>query len=128
MFFCFLASISVATAQQKELIDKLVATVGDEYVLLSEVEEQFSAAFDQRNGQIPENARCIFLDQILVNKLLLNQAKIDSVLVNDVEVETQLASRFERILEYMQGNVDAFIEYYHQTPDQMKDVYRRFSA
>lgn len=124
MFFCFLASISVATAQQKELIDKLVATVGDEYVLLSEVEEQFSAAFDQRNGQIPENARCIFLDQILVNKLLLNQAKIDSVLVNDIEVETQLASRFERILEYMQGNVDAFIEYYHQTPDQMKEQMR----
>ena len=120
----FLVVLSInAFAQQKELVDKVVAKVGDEYILLSEVEEQYAAAKDQK-ATLPEDYRCMVLDQVMVNKLILNQAKIDSVLAKDEDVETQLNARFEKILDYMGGNVEQFISYYGQTPEVMKEQMR----
>lgn len=124
LLFVVLALSSCAMqAQTRELMDKVVAKVGDEYVLLSEVEEQFSAAKEQRQN-LPENYKCMVTDQILVNKLLVNQAKIDSLYPKEEEIETQLNSRFERILEYMNGNVDQFVAYYGQSPEAMKEQMR----
>ena len=60
LFLCLFLSLSKMTAQQKELVDKVVAKVGDEYVLLSEVEEQFSYAKEQRKD-LPDNYRCMVL-------------------------------------------------------------------
>jgi peptidyl-prolyl cis-trans isomerase SurA len=120
ILFVALTLSSFAThAQTRELMDKVVARVGDEYVLLSEVEEQYSSAKEQRQN-LPANYKCAVIDQILVNKLLVNQAKIDSLYPKEEEIETQLNSRFERILEYMNGNVDQFVAYYGQSPEAMK--------
>jgi peptidyl-prolyl cis-trans isomerase SurA len=123
LFVAFALSSFAMQAQTRELMDKVVARVGDEYVLLSEVEEQFSSAKEQRQN-LPANYKCMVVDQILVNKLLVNQAKIDSLYPKQEEVETQLNSRFERILEYMNGNVDQFVAYYGQSPEAMKETMR----
>jgi peptidyl-prolyl cis-trans isomerase SurA len=73
---------------------------------------------------LPDNYRCMIFDQILVNKLILNQAKIDSIFPKEDEVETQLTARFDKILDYMGGNTDQFIQYYGQTPEAMKEQMR----
>ena len=119
LFVALTLSSFASQAQTRELMDKVVARVGDEYILLSEVEEQLAAAKEQR-ANLPANYKCMIVDQILVNKLLVNQAKIDSLYPKEEEVEAQLNSRFERILEYMNGNVDQFVAYYGQSPDAMK--------
>jgi peptidyl-prolyl cis-trans isomerase SurA len=119
LFVALTLSSFAMHAQTRELMDKVVARVGDEYVLLSEVEEQYSSAKEQRQN-LPANYKCAVIDQILVNKLLVNQAKIDSLYPKEEEIETQLNSRFERILEYMNGNVDQFVAYYGQSPEAMK--------
>ncbi len=123
LFVALTISSFAMHAQTRELMDKVVARVGDEYVLLSEVEEQYSSAKEQRPN-LPANYKCMVVDQILVNKLLVNQAKIDSLYPKTEEVETQLNSRFERILEYMNGNVDQFVAYYGQSPETMKETMR----
>lgn len=119
LFVALTLSSFASQAQTRELMDKVVARIGDEYILLSEVEEQLAAAKEQR-ANLPANYKCMIVDQILVNKLLVNQAKIDSLYPKEEEVEAQLNSRFERILEYMNGNVDQFVAYYGQSPDAMK--------
>lgn len=121
IFASFFATNSFA--QQKELVDKVVAKVGDEYILLSEIEEQYSSAKDQK-ATLPENYRCLVLDQMMVNKLLLNQAKIDSLFPKDEEVETQLNARFDKILDYMGNNVEQFVAYYGQQPAALKEQMR----
>ena len=123
LFVALTLSSFAMQAQTRELMDKVVARVGDEYILLSEVEEQLAAAKEQR-ANLPTNYKCMVVDQILVNKLLVNQAKIDSLYPKEEEIETQLNSRFERILEYMNGNVDQFVAYYGQSPDAMKTQMR----
>ncbi|MEY4934358.1 MAG: hypothetical protein RIS64_717 [Bacteroidota bacterium] len=108
---------------QKAIADRIAANVGDEYVLLSDVEEAFASAKDQKTD-LPTQYRCMVLDNIMMQKLLTNQARLDSLPIKDEEVETQLTARIEQILRYMNGNLQQFIEYYGITPDEMKNTMR----
>lgn len=108
---------------QREILDKVVSTVGGELVLLSDVEEQYALAKEQR-GAMPEGARCEILTSIMINKLLLNQAKLDSIEVADEQVETQLDARIEQILAYMNGDISQFEAYYGQSINEVKDRFR----
>lgn len=120
---CFLGLTAVSAFSQREVIDKIVATIGGEFVLLSEVEEQFSLMEAQR-GVLPEDARCNILDNAILTKLLLNQAKLDSIVVSDEEVEEQLNARIDRILTYMNNDIQQFEEYYGQTIGEVKEQFR----
>lgn len=124
LLFTALLSFSLVAFAQKQVLDKMVATVGGEITLLSEVEEQYAYTKAQRNGTVPPEARCMLVEQILVNKLLLNQAKLDSVEVKDEEVESQLAARIERILSYMNNDLKQFEEYYGQTVNEVREQFR----
>jgi len=112
-----------AAQAQKQIIDKVIATVGSELILLSEVEEQY-ALTEANQGQLPPNARCVILDNLLTQNLLLNQAKLDSVLVTDEEVEVQLNARIERILSLMNNDTEQFEAYYGQSVDEVKERFR----
>ncbi|MEZ5058907.1 MAG: peptidylprolyl isomerase [Saprospiraceae bacterium] len=113
----------VSLNAQKEIVDKVIAQVGGELVLLSELEEQYALMESQR-GVLPEDSKCFILDQILVQKLLINQAKLDSIEVGDEEVEAQLDARIERILTLMGNDVKQFEDYYGQSVGQVKDQFR----
>jgi peptidyl-prolyl cis-trans isomerase SurA len=124
LILAVLLTMSLAAMAQRQVLDKMVATVGGEITLLSEVEEQYSYAKSQRNGAVPPEARCMMVEQILVNKLLLNQAKLDSIEVKEEEVETQLTARLERILSYMNNDLKQFEEYYGQTVNEVREQFR----
>ncbi len=113
----------VFLSAQEQIIDRVVATVGGELVLLSEVEEQFSYT-KSRAADVPESARCMIVEQLLANKLLIHQAKLDSIEVLDAEVENQLDARIERILTYMNNDVSQFEAFYGQTITDVKDQFR----
>lgn len=108
---------------QKQIVDKVVATIGGEFILMSELEAQFALMEDQQ-GELPPNARCSILDQLLAGRLLLNQSKLDSIEVSDGEIEDQLDARIERILSYMNNDVSQFEEYYGQSINEVKESFR----
>lgn len=120
LLLCFVVGFAAA---QKQVIDKVVATIGSEYVLLSELEAQFAMMEDER-GVLPPEARCAILDQLLGGRLLLNQSKLDSIVVEDGEIEDQLNARIERILSYMNNDVSQFEAYYGQTVNEVKESFR----
>lgn len=105
------------------VIDKVVASVGGEVVLLSEIQEQVSYAKSQ-NANLPAGFDCSALQNIIVTKLLVNQAKLDSLEVKDEEVETQLAARVDRLLTYFNQDEKALQEYYGQSINEMKEQMR----
>ena len=108
---------------QKEIIDKVVATIGGELVLLSEVEEQH-ALMEAQNGTVQEGARCVIVSQLMANKLLLNQSKLDSIVVSEDEVEAQLNARIDRILGFMNNDITQFEAYYGQSINEVKEQFR----
>ncbi|MCH2043156.1 MAG: peptidylprolyl isomerase [Saprospiraceae bacterium] len=105
-------------------LDRVIAVVGNEVILLSDVEAQYKLLKSQAGGNLPENAYCAVFEQSLSNALILSQADRDSVLVSDVEVDEQLDSRILQILEYMGGSEEQFVYYYNMTPEEMKERMR----
>ncbi len=124
IFFLLALFLVAQTAlAQRQVIDKVVAMVGGEIVLLSEVEEQYSLIKAQ-NPNVEEGLRCEIMNQLLTAKLLVNQAKLDSILVAEEEVEEQLNARIDRILSYMNGDLEQFEAYYGQSVTQVKEQFR----
>ncbi len=113
-----------AFGQERAVIDKVVGIVGGETILLSEVEEQYSLLKREQPGNMPEDARCYIFDNLLSQRLLLNQAKLDSVVVQDEEVEAQLNARIDRILSLMNNDISQFEEYYGRTITEVKNQFR----
>lgn len=121
-FMMILVSVSgTVTAQQ--LVDKIVAKVGSEYILLSEIEEEYSYA-KTKDPSMGEEVKCRILDNLIANKILVYQAQLDSVEVTDEDVELQLNYRFESVLQQMNNDEAFFEEYYDASIAEMKDRYR----
>ncbi|MEM6963347.1 MAG: peptidylprolyl isomerase [Bacteroidota bacterium] len=118
----FLAVINL-TAQDKKVIDKIIANVGNEYVLLSDLEQSFAQMSEER-GFLPEEARCDILESLIASSLMLNQARLDSIEVSDEEIEAQLNARIDQILGFMGGSVKQFEEYYGQSTAEVKRRFR----
>jgi peptidyl-prolyl cis-trans isomerase SurA len=121
---CLLLLPMMAFGQgEKMVIDKVVATIGGEIILLSEMQEQVSYAKQQQQS-LPPDIECRILQNIIVDRLLVNQAKLDSLEVKDEEVENQLDARIERLMTYFNQDEKALQEYYGQTVTVMKDQLR----
>ncbi len=119
--FCLMMMANFAQAQQ--LVDKVVAQVGSEYILLSDVEKQFSYLMETQ-GAISDEERCDVLEGLMAQKIMIDQAKLDSIVISDAEVSQQLDFRIESILRQMNGDTDFFEEYYGQTVNEVKDWMR----
>lgn len=121
--FIILLSLTYCTQAQSYLVDKVVAKVGSEFVLLSDVEDQYSYARSQ-DPSIGEEIKCDILENAIAQKVIIYHAKLDSVIVSDEEVEAQLEFRFDNILRQMNGDEEFFKEYYGASVAEMKERYR----
>ncbi|MBK7940171.1 MAG: peptidylprolyl isomerase [Lewinellaceae bacterium] len=97
--------------------------MGSEIILLSEVQEQF-AYVKQQQRELPDEYKCVVVQNLIIQKLLVNQAKIDSVDVKDEEVETQLNARIDRLMLYFNQDEGAIEDFYGQSIAQIKDQLR----
>jgi peptidyl-prolyl cis-trans isomerase SurA len=112
-----------ATAQEKKTIDEVVATVGQEVLFLSEIEEQFNY-IREKQPTVPESVKCEVLQNLIIQKLLVNQAKLDSVEVGEEDIENQLSARVDRLLSYFNQDQKALEEHYGMTIERMKENMR----
>jgi len=117
---CLLPTLVFA---QREILDKVIAQIGGESLLQSEVEDAYTMEAG-RNPKVPTDLRCQIVENLLLQKLLTNQAKIDSVVVSNDMVENQLNARVDRVLAYMNNDVSQFESYYGKSVSEMKDELR----
>jgi peptidyl-prolyl cis-trans isomerase SurA len=118
------ACISLQSLFAQSQIDRVAAIVGQEVILVSDIEAQYKLMESQSGGKMPSDARCIIFDQLLSNALIHSEAEKDSVTANESEVETQLESRIREILRYMNNDPEQFKVYYGKTPEEVKDEMR----
>ncbi|MDX1684273.1 MAG: peptidylprolyl isomerase [Saprospiraceae bacterium] len=123
-YILFFLSVPMIGYSQSEIIDKIAAYVGSELVLLSEVEEQFQLMKD-RGVVSDESQKCDILENLMVQKLLVNQARLDSIEVLEEEIELQLDARIDRILSMMNNDVAQFEEYYGKSITEVKQQFRQ---
>lgn len=122
IFALILFMLPVLVTAQPELVDKIVAVVGDEAVLHSDIQ---SALLEANQGKAVNSSffeRCDMLENLMYQKLLLNQSKLDSIEVSDAEVNQQVERRLNYFVS-MFGSVEQFEQYYGKTSAQMKSEY-----
>jgi peptidyl-prolyl cis-trans isomerase SurA len=105
------------------LVDKVLAIVGDNIVLLSDIELQYAQLSAERLD-MPVEFKCEILEQMLTQKLFLQQAKVDSVVVSDDEINNELDRRIRYFIG-MIGSVEKLEAYYEKSIVEIKDEFRK---
>jgi peptidyl-prolyl cis-trans isomerase SurA len=72
-------------AGQSNVIDQVIAVIGDEPVLKSDIEFQHQQALMQ-GVEYAGDMKCHILEQMMIQNLLLEQAKLDSIEVSENQV------------------------------------------
>jgi peptidyl-prolyl cis-trans isomerase SurA len=107
---------------QKKNIDKVVAVLGNNVILLSELNQQYAQYLNSGN-QNNETVKCYILQQMLVQKLLKQQAEIDSVMVDDPQVDDEVDRRMRTSIQRA-GGQDRLEQFLNKSVLQYKDEIR----
>ena len=105
------------------VIDEVIWVVGDEAILMSDVESaRMQAAMEgtKWNGD-PD---CVIPEQIAVQKLFKHQAQIDSIEVTDADVAAEVEQYINYWLEMVDGSRERLEEYRHKPLSQIRNDLR----
>jgi peptidyl-prolyl cis-trans isomerase SurA len=107
---------------QVRMIDQVIAVVGDKRILYSDVEEQYYQLLAQ-GEKTNADTRCQIFEQLLVQKLLINQAAIDSIEITESQVDGELDSRM-RYYVNMMGSEQKLEAYFKRSILEIKEDLR----
>ena len=116
--------VSTTYAQNSQVIDKIVAVVGKNIIMQSDIEEQYMQY--RLQGGLKGSAssiRCEILEDQLFRKLMLNQAELDSIEVTDAQVESEMEYRIRYYLSQL-GSQEKVEKYFNKTMAEIKDELR----
>jgi peptidyl-prolyl cis-trans isomerase SurA len=106
------------------IVDGVVAVVGANVILRSDIENQYLQFRSQGNIQgSSEKVRCQLLEGLLFQKLLYHQAQVDSVKITESEVDNQMDHRMRTFISQI-GSPEKLEEYYQKSISEIKDEMR----
>lgn len=106
----------------QDVVDKIVGVVGNEIIMMSDIENQYIQMASQRMD-VNENTRCEILEDMMFQKLLYVQAQKDSIDVTAKEVETELDRRLSVFINQI-GSEEKLEDYFGKTIKEIKDDLR----
>ena len=117
-----LTAVNVHSQEERDLqkLEQIIAVVGNEIILQSDVDAQL---FQMEASGMPVDDVCPVVDQLMLQKLLLHQARLDSIMVDDGEVASQIDRRLEYYVR-MFGSIEAFEAEYGKTVAAWKAEFR----
>jgi len=122
--WCLVLGSLSAFAQEdanKNVLDRIIVKVDNYFILKSEVENQYQQYITSGQANTPN--RCQILEGLVVNKLMLAKAEIDSVIVDDKRIEAELNSRMEQ-MEGQYGSAKNIVEAYGKSIATLKEDLR----
>lgn len=118
--------ISVAASAQKYpkgIVDKSIAVIGNEMIMISDLEEEVQMMRAQ--GLMSDrNARCEILESMMESKLFLMQSRLDSLELNNDNVESELRNRVDQIRTQLGGD-EAVAEYFGKPIYKLRQEWRK---
>ncbi|MCD6659047.1 MAG: peptidylprolyl isomerase [Lentimicrobium sp.] len=122
LLFALLISPAFIRAQE-QIIDEVVAVVGANYILQSDIEAQYIQYRMQGAIKDARATRCAILEDMLFQKLLLNQAELDSVQITDDQIEQTMDARFRYYIQQF-GSQEKLEQFYKKPLLQIKEEFR----
>lgn len=105
--------------QKRSIADQIVWMVGDEPILLSDIEYQKLILRSEGQG-IEGDLDCIIPERIAIQKLFLNQAKIDSIEANETQVNRMVEMWIQNAISQL-GSKEKLEEYFNKKISQIRE-------
>jgi len=115
-------STTIFAQAEGVVIDKVIAMVGDNIILKSDLESQV-VSYKSQGIVVDQEAKCEMFEDILFQKLLLHQAKLDSVTVSSAEVEGEIDRRMSYFIAQI-GSEKKLEQYYKKSIIEIKEEFR----
>jgi peptidyl-prolyl cis-trans isomerase SurA len=107
---------------QLRIIDEIIAIVGDKKILYSDIEQGY-LQMKAQGEKVNESTKCSIFENLLVQKLLLNQAEVDSIEVTESQVDGDLDARMQYFINAI-GSEQKLEEYFNKTTLEIKQDMR----
>ncbi len=125
VFSLVVLSVSAKAQVKKVLADKIVATVGDKFILRSDIDNSIADYKRQAQGQegvvIP--SACQIMEGQLIRKALVLQAEKDSINVTEDEVQNAIDAKIRLFLQQF-GSKEVLEEVAGRSISQLKDDFK----
>ena len=109
-----------------QLIDGIAAVIGDEIILESDIEDQ--ANYAKQQGTNVGN-KCEFMESILNNKLLIYEAKKDTLIENkSAAIKEMAGNKYNQILGQFPDEKAMLAAYKFRTSYEMKNAIEKIDA
>lgn len=109
-------------AQNRLNIDRVVAQIGENIILQSDLDAQKAQA-TSAGLELDDQSDCQILEDLMFQNLLVNQAKLDSLEITDAQVDAEMENRL-RTIEQQIGGRAKMEEFYGKTVTQIKIEFR----
>ncbi len=114
------ATLPTDTLGENFVLNKIIAKVDNYYVLKSDLDEALQS-YAAQNQKAPQP--CQLLESLVINKMMLAKAEIDSVVVEDKQVDSQLDSRMSYMVQQY-GSEKNIVEQFGKSLEMLKSEVR----
>ena len=121
IIFYFIIFFSLEVNGQQDsiyVLDKVIAVIGDEIVLKSDVEQR-KVQMRQEGVQLEGDYGCFALENIMSEKLFLDQGKLDTIEADEGMVQSELDRRIAMFIQQI-GSQEALEEYFGKSINEIK--------
>ena len=118
MSFVFVCGIASAQIQEGDYAEKIIAWIDDEIILKSEFEmttAQFRGAYKLGDA---ESISCDVLETLVLNKLMIAKSKIDSVYIEQDQLDQELNRRIQQMFAQFGGDHTTILKEYGKTLEE----------
>ena len=125
--FCTIFSVQInAQLKQGQLVDGIAAVVGNEIILDSDIDEQINYSKQQGASAMK---KCEIFEQMLQNKFIVHEAKMDTLIENRSEmIREQAENKFNRILASFPDEKTMLQQYNFRTAYEMKNAIEKIDS
>lgn len=120
--FVIILLFSVLYSFSQSTVDKIIAVVGTEIILQSDLEKLYSeykSQFQIREENDGEEM-CVVFENMIFNKLMMHQAELDSVIFTEEQVDEQVNYRIQMIVQQNGGDPKILEDYYKKSLAEIK--------
>ena len=118
------AQLGISRPKGQQLLDGIVVKVDNQIVLRSDVENIYVQEVARAGGKaLPPDLKCKILQSLVLNKLMLARAEVDSVTVTDQQVNSEVDRRMAYFIQQI-GSEKRLEEQYNKPIKSLKDDLR----
>jgi len=111
--------VALATLAQNNVAEEVAWVIGDEPIFKSDIEEQYQQALYERVA-IDGNPYCVIPEQMALDKLFLDQARIDTVEVQQSSISSEVENRINFFIANL-GSKEKVEEYFRMPLPRLRE-------